>query len=292
MTDRPDPDVLLDRLADHDAGLPVDPRALADPRARAVLEALAATRSELGALPPVPVPPEIAARWSTALTEARVDRSSSPTGPGNGTRPPSEAMPGPDGRMPGTATGHADSPGLQAFSGAPAGGAETSPVPGRPADTAPRPRRPGRPEPSDPRRRTGSSGPGRGRRRRTPRPSVVVGLLLAAVLVVAGLAAARTRPPSITSAQLGGIVRAAIGVQQAGELADPVRRAACLRSVDPSGPAPDAPLAGGRSVVFEGRPAVVLLLVTGKLGVFRAVVVDPGCGAGGGTLMADIRVGR
>ncbi len=73
MTDR-EPDVEL--LADLDAGLLADDRAdaaraaaLADPRSAAVLDALAATRAELGALPPPPVPREVAARWSAALAD-------------------------------------------------------------------------------------------------------------------------------------------------------------------------------------------------------------------------------
>ncbi len=70
----PDPDV--ERLADLDAGLLDDDRAaavraaaLADPRSAAVLDALAATRAELGALAPPPVPPLVAARWSAALAD-------------------------------------------------------------------------------------------------------------------------------------------------------------------------------------------------------------------------------
>jgi hypothetical protein len=70
----PDPDV--ERLADLDAGLLDDDRAaavraaaLADPRSAAVLDALAATRAELGALTPPPVPPLVAARWSAALAD-------------------------------------------------------------------------------------------------------------------------------------------------------------------------------------------------------------------------------
>ena len=67
MTDRLDPGLLVDLLADHDAGLPVHPEVLAHPRARTVLDALAGTRAELAATPPVLVPPVVAARWSAAL---------------------------------------------------------------------------------------------------------------------------------------------------------------------------------------------------------------------------------
>jgi len=69
-----EPEVEL--LADLDAGLLDDDRAdavraaaLADPRSAAVLDALAATRAELGALAPPRVPPPVAARWSAALAD-------------------------------------------------------------------------------------------------------------------------------------------------------------------------------------------------------------------------------
>jgi hypothetical protein len=111
--------------------------------------------------------------------------------------------------------------------------------------------------------------------------------VLVVVLVVAGVVGPRPARPSVTAAQLGGIARAAVGVQEAGPYADPVRREACLRAVGPSGLAPDAPLAGGRSVVFDGRPAVVLLLLTGRLATFHALVITPGCDA----LLADTVIG-
>ncbi len=249
MNDRPDPlpDVLTDLLADHDAGLPVDPSALTDARARSVLDALAATRAELAAVPPVAIPPDVAARWSAALAAAttppaRVDRSDTPSSPVAHGRPT-----------------RAD-----------------------PAEPTHRPDRR-----SGPASRRPDAGPGRARRPRTPRPAVVAGLVLAVVLVVAGVVGLRRDPPSITAAQLGGVARAAVGVREAGPFTDPVRREACLRAVGPPGLAPDAPLAGGRSVVFEGRPGVVLLLLTGKLATFRAVVVTPDCDA----RLADTLIG-
>jgi hypothetical protein len=64
----------LDLLADLDAGLldaataeRVRAAALADPRATAVLAALAATRAELAAAPAPAVPPQVAARWEAVL---------------------------------------------------------------------------------------------------------------------------------------------------------------------------------------------------------------------------------
>jgi hypothetical protein len=237
MNDRFDP--LIDLLADHDAGLPVDPAALADPRAQTVLDAIAAVRADLAAVPPVPVPPEFAAAWTAALTTptppARVDQSDTPRSP----------------------IGHRAAPALR-------------PTP------APR----------------GSPGPGRTRCQRSMRPTVIAGLVLVVVLVAVGVigvgvVGVRRDPPSVTAAQIGGIARAAVGLRDAGPFTDPARRAACLRTVAPPGLSPDAPLAGGRSVVFDGRPGVLLLLITGRLAVFRVVVVTPRCDA----LLADTVIG-
>ena len=70
--DAPRPDVSL--LADLDAGVLDESRARevraaaeADPSARAVLEALAATRADLAAVDDPPVPPAVAERWRAAL---------------------------------------------------------------------------------------------------------------------------------------------------------------------------------------------------------------------------------
>jgi hypothetical protein len=71
----------LTELAELDAGLPdaaeaARRRAAAevDSQAAAVLDALAATRAELAALPVPEVPPAVAARWAAALA-AQADRS-------------------------------------------------------------------------------------------------------------------------------------------------------------------------------------------------------------------------
>lgn len=101
MGERMDP-VLL---ADLDAGLLPPDRAVrvraaaqADPRATAVLDALAATRAELGALGDPVVPAHLSARWTAALRDATPAR---PAGTG---RPASHhvtagapARPGPAG---------------------------------------------------------------------------------------------------------------------------------------------------------------------------------------------------
>lgn len=116
-------------------------------------------------------------------------------------------------------------------------------------------------------------------RRRAPRPALIAAAVLVIATVVFGVL--QNRPaadgPRITHADLVATARAAVGVGDAGELADPVRRAACLRTVAPDGPAPDAPLLGARTVVYEGRPGVLLLLPMGDLEHLRIVVVDHGC---------------
>src|SRR4249919_3074119 len=70
-------------LAALDADLPDAARAAArrraarsDPRAAEVLDALAATRAELTALPELGVPPAVAVRWEAALAAER-DRARS-----------------------------------------------------------------------------------------------------------------------------------------------------------------------------------------------------------------------
>jgi hypothetical protein len=81
------------------------------------------------------------------------------------------------------------------------------------------------------------------------------------------------------------------GAFEAGDLADPVRRAGCLRAVAPPGVAPDAPLLGGRDVVLRGRDGVLLLLAAGAPGRLHIVVVAPGCGPDGGELLDTRTIG-
>jgi|GEM_PF-3013486 len=259
-TDRPH----LDLLADLDAGLldaerarRVRAAARADPTAGAALDALAATRAELAALPPVPVPPAVAARWAAALHAAA------------GGAPPENASveaTRPDGgrihraRIPRPVPGRPDGPGPHG----PSNGRRTE-----------------RPHPH---------------RRRALRPAAAAAVLLLAVLAAAVL---RAQPdlaplPSVTGVELAAAGRAAFGVRDTGELADPTRRVGCLRVVAPPGVAPDAPLIGGRRVLLDGRPAVLLVLGSGRRGDFDVdiVAVDPTCSADGGELLLSERVER
>lgn len=102
MTDRHEPARLpADLLADLDAGV-LDParaaevRAAAarDPRAAAVLAALASTRDELGELADPQVPARYAAQWEAALAaEAARPEGTDPETPGTSDRP-SDGPPG------------------------------------------------------------------------------------------------------------------------------------------------------------------------------------------------------
>jgi hypothetical protein len=235
---RPDPlDVAA--LAELDAGLPDDDRAArartaaaADPEAAAVLDALAATRAELAALPTPEVPPAVAARWAAALTtEAR------------------RRLDGPSDRHTVTSRGS---------------GAVATRVPGPPGGLW---------------RRVG----------RRAWPPLVAAAVLAAV-VATGLGALVHRPaPVVSRVELVALGRAAVGTMDVGDLADPRRRAACLRAVAPA--AAGETLLGGRSVVLDGRPGVLLVLATGTTGGLRILTVDPVCGGpDGGTLIAQLVV--
>jgi anti-sigma-K factor RskA len=207
-------------LAELDADLPDEVRAARgraavahDPDAAAVLDALAATRADLAALPTPDVPVEVAARWSAALAAEHTHRS--------------------------------------------------------PVD--------------------------RGRARRIGRPAwrpLLAAAAITAVVVGAGLGALVHRPepsaPAVTGVELVALGRAAVGTMDVGGLADPVRRGACLRAVAPV--AADERLLGGRQVVLDGRPGVLLVLATGSRGGLRIVTVDPGCGPEGGTLLTQLVV--
>ncbi|MGI5126588.1 hypothetical protein ACQEVB_07185 [Pseudonocardia sp. CA-107938] len=196
-----EPDDLLAKLAELDEGL-VDgeeagPAELlarraelaAEPGHAAAVDALAATRADLAAVPPVPLPAATADRWS-ALVEELHDQPDTP-------------------------------------------------------------------------------------RWRLPVVLTAVAAALVVVAIVAGALVAPARP-TVSAVQLAGAALATQDVFDVGELADPDRRAECLAAVAPE-VRPTAKLIGGRQVVYEGRPATLLLLGTGQLGRFTAAVVEDGC---------------
>jgi hypothetical protein len=129
--------------------------------------------------------------------------------------------------------------------------------------------------------------------RRRLRPALVAAAVLAAAVVAGVLGGPREPDPqSLDGVDLVTAGLAVRGDMDVGDLADPVRRAGCLRAVAPPGVAPEAPLLGGRDVVVTGRPGVLLLLATGQGSPrMHVVVVDPGCGPQGGELLRVQAIG-
>ncbi|WP_232661211.1 hypothetical protein [Pseudonocardia sp. TRM90224] len=127
------------------------------------------------------------------------------------------------------------------------------------------------------------------RRRRIPRPALAAAALLIALL---GAAELIPQPAMVTLPQLATVAMDTIGTRDAGGLDDPTRRAGCLRAVRPGSVDPAVALLGARHVEYEGRPGVLMVLATGRLGSFHVVVVDPGCGPEGGTLLGYVLAGR
>jgi hypothetical protein len=120
-----------------------------------------------------------------------------------------------------------------------------------------------------------------------------VALAAAAVTVTGILWAPRPSTlPSLDGVNLVSAGLTAMGTTDVGELADPERRAACLRVVAPPGVVAGAELLGGRQVTLAGRPAVLLVLAAGgpRPGV-DIVVVDAACGPDGGTLLGQQSTG-
>jgi hypothetical protein len=127
---------------------------------------------------------------------------------------------------------------------------------------------------------------------RRSRSRVLLAVLAAAAAVaVVVVGAPRPGPPVLTVSRvdLVAVATAAVGTVDVGALADPDRRQACLRAVLPD--AAGLRLLGGRRVVLDGRPGVLLVLATGTRGGLDVVTVDPGCGPAGGTLLARVTVG-
>jgi hypothetical protein len=133
------------------------------------------------------------------------------------------------------------------------------------------------------------STPPSGRRSRSRVLLAVLAAAAAVAVVVVG--APRPGPPVLTVSRvdLVAAATAAVGTVDVGALADPDRRQACLRAVLPD--AAGLRLLGGRRVVLDGRPGVLLVLATGTRGGLDVVTVDPGCGPAGGTLLARVTVG-
>lgn len=308
------PDIAL--LAALDADL-LDPAqahavraaALTDPESAAALAALAATRAELAALPTPVVPPGVAVRWAAALDaeaaaphEGPAPLASGTGGSGSGGNGPGDGAMG-DGAMGGSGPG-SDGPG----GNGPGGGTGTAGT--GTADSGPGTSAAGTRTSAEgcaaasnqrlARRSHGPKGPASTQRRpvsprRRRRPLLVA--LLTGALIAAGTGLLTRPDPSpepsvLTFAQvdLAALGTTVVGVRDLGALDDPTRRAGCLAAVNRG--VPGDPVLGGRRVLMDGQPGVLLVLGTGILGRFRLLVVDPACGPGGGTLLAETVIGR
>jgi hypothetical protein len=121
---------------------------------------------------------------------------------------------------------------------------------------------------------------------------LLVAAAAAAVVVgVVGVITPRPGQPAlaVSRVDLVAVATSSVGTVDVGALADPGRRDACLRAVLPA--AAGERLLGGRPVVLDGRPGVLLVLATGTRGGLHVVTVDPDCGPAGGTLLAQVTVG-
>ena len=128
-------------------------------------------------------------------------------------------------------------------------------------------------------------------RRRSLRRRVLLVPAAAAVVGAVMVVVPRPAPSPLTVSRvdLVAVATSAVGTMDVGALADPLRREACLRAVLPD--AVGERLLGGRRVVLDGRPGVLLVLATGTRGGLHVVTVDPDCGPAGGALLAQVTVG-
>ena len=131
--------------------------------------------------------------------------------------------------------------------------------------------------------------PRRPGRRRVLLAAAAVAAAAASAAGVVGLGTSGQPVLTVSRVDLVAVATSTVGTVDVGALADPGRREACLRAVlqDAAGER----LLGGRRVVLDGRPGVLLVLATGTRGGLRVVTVDPGCGPAGGALLAQVRVG-
>ena len=130
---------------------------------------------------------------------------------------------------------------------------------------------------------------GRPIRRRVLLAAAVVTAVAAVAAGVVGIGASAQPVLTVSSVDLVALASSTVGTVDVGALADRARRESCLRAVLPD--AAGERLLGGRRVVLDGRPGVLLVLATGTRGGLHVVTVDPECGPAGGALLAQLRVG-
>jgi hypothetical protein len=103
-----------------------------------------------------------------------------------------------------------------------------------------------------------------------------------------GAGATATGPQSFTHATLPLALAAALGSDGYGPLADPARRAACLAA---NGQDPNRVPAGAMQVILDGKPGTLMVLTTGVTAQYRLLVVGRDCAAGTPDQLADTVVG-
>ena len=134
-----------------------------------------------------------------------------------------------------------------------------------------------------------------GRRGRLGAGVLAAAAAVAAVVVLGGLpgagatsGTATAQPVDLGNGALGRTVLASLGTSDLGPLRDPAVLAGCLTA---NGVRPGAPVLGSTQVVLRGQPGTLLLLAAGKVGVFTALVVGPGCSAGDPALLVAQQIG-
>ncbi len=101
-------------------------------------------------------------------------------------------------------------------------------------------------------------------------------------------------PLALRGDQLPSAAGTGLATRQLGALADPARQAGCLgHTGEPGGAAlAGRPVLGGRPVLLDGRPGVLLVLPGERPGQVRLLVVTPDCAAGAGAALARTTVGH
>jgi hypothetical protein len=292
----------LSRIAEADAGLP-DAEAAArilaagDPGTARILEALAATRADLRALPPARMPTTVAealAAGFDGIDAAAVGERPAHAGRGDGPEVGTAgtgraAGPGWDvgssrnesGSAVRAAATDADQASGSAITAAAAAAGEES----GPAITATACDESGSALASprihtvdDPR-----STAARATRPRRRRRTLVLTAAAAALVAVVLTGPPPTSPPADLASAAGRVL--AERTRDVGGLADPAVLASCLRRAGVA--APHGPLLAGRPVRVDGTDGTLLVIATGTKGRVRAVVATPDCT----TVLADLTVG-
>ena len=95
-------------------------------------------------------------------------------------------------------------------------------------------------------------------------------------------------PLDLGSGTVGPRALAVLGKQDLGPLSDKAVLAGCLRA---NGIPAGATLVGASPVLLDGRPGILLLLPSGRVAVFTALVVGPECSANNPATRSKVEIG-